>query len=362
MTTAIDPQKLAAEICSYAKEAGFDQCGIVPLDAFTRYADVLRERGEVFPNSKPMYDYLMRLCTFTDYPWAKSAIVCSFTYKKYKTPPELKNHIASYYLFDWHNRPDSEGYKAIAAFEKKLGDNGIKAQRDEVFSIVPSRLAAEKAGLGHIRKNGFFYNADGSFVWLETWLIDAPLETPRQDMAFTPCPDNCRACMDACPTNALNKPFFTDMGTCITRLTYTAKDFEIPELRKVMGSWVYGCDACQNACPHNRIIDHQKTLEPSPPIEAVKHLMQLEALATLDEYQFINTIQPHTRFIAPSNGWALRLNAIRAMGNSGDCRYTSTLKKLIKDPDPRVAEMANWSLDRLEEMNRGDITATISQL
>jgi epoxyqueuosine reductase len=62
----------------------------------------------------------------------------------------------------------------------------------------------------------------------------------------------CSKCMDACPTNAIPKPYVVDGSRCISYLTIELKDQLPSEFQGKMQSWMFGCDICQDVCPWNR--------------------------------------------------------------------------------------------------------------
>lgn len=112
-------------------------------------------------------------------------------------------------------------------------------------------MAAVNAGLGYVCNNNFFYTKKyGSWVSIDTWVIDAELEY-AQPLRLVTCPEDCSKCINACPTGALNKPFSMNRGKCIAQRT-VAPNLQSEDLRTKMGTWVYGCDACQNVCPMNK--------------------------------------------------------------------------------------------------------------
>lgn len=77
--------------------------------------------------------------------------------------------------------------------------------------------------------------------------IDLPIDEPEPDHCGT-----CTRCIDACPTQAITGPYQLDARRCISYLTIEHTGDIAPELASQMGDWVFGCDICQDVCPHNR--------------------------------------------------------------------------------------------------------------
>jgi epoxyqueuosine reductase len=106
---------------------------------------------------------------------------------------------------------------------------------------------AERAGLGWIGKNGCLITERfGSWVLLATMVTDVELEpgAPHEER----CGD-CTRCLPACPTGALVSPGVLDARRCIS---YHSIESRAPTAGVPLHGWLFGCDACQDACPWNR--------------------------------------------------------------------------------------------------------------
>lgn len=117
-------------------------------------------------------------------------------------------------------------------------------------SPVMEKALAQRAGLGWTGKNTLLIHPGrGSFFFIGDIITDAELEYD------TPLPDgcgSCRRCLDACPTGALIAPYVLDVRRCISYMTISFKGDLPGDLRTGFQDRIYGCDACQEACPFNR--------------------------------------------------------------------------------------------------------------
>ena len=61
-----------------ALEYGYDNCGVISLEAFGNYKEHLKERITKFPEAAAVLETpLVSLKLKENYPWAKSAIICT---------------------------------------------------------------------------------------------------------------------------------------------------------------------------------------------------------------------------------------------------------------------------------------------
>lgn len=142
------------------------------------------------------------------------------------------------------------------------------------------RELAALAGIGWHAKNTMLIHPQlGSYILLgvvATTLHLAPLASQIEQ------PDRCGTCtrcIDACPTAAIT-PQRIDASRCISYLTIEHRSAIPAQFHGAMGDWVYGCDICQEVCPHNSARPGEA---PSPILDAytprTQHLDLLEVLA-----------------------------------------------------------------------------------
>jgi epoxyqueuosine reductase len=118
---------------------------------------------------------------------------------------------------------------------------------------VMEKVWAQLAGLGWQGKHTNLITRElGSWGFLGVILTTA--EFDRYDEPGTDHCGSCSACIDACPTAAIVKPYVLDGGKCISYGTIELKPEEpIPEeISHGSGEWLFGCDICQDVCPWNR--------------------------------------------------------------------------------------------------------------
>jgi epoxyqueuosine reductase len=193
------------------------------------------------------------------------------------------------------------------------------------------REAAARSGVGFYGKNTMLISrTHGSWVVLGTLVSDRELEsTPALD---TDCGD-CRICIDACPTGALDEPGTLDATKCLSY--WTQAPTSIPEeYRRRLGAQVYGCDICQDVCPWNRGVEKRRG-DRAPTAAGHVDLVEWLESETL--------VRDYDRLYVPRNDpQFLRRNALVALGNVGGAEHLDVLEQHSAD------EHARWAIEQIE--------------
>lgn len=337
-------KKLEAAIKAKAIEVGYEACGIIEAASFEKFLAGLEERSALFHHSAPFYENLKGRVISNPkdtFPWAQSIIVCLRRYDKYEVRADLEQLVAKVFLFDGRVSYSPE-YAGNAAFGQFLQERGFQTAQ----VLLPARWAAVRAGLGKFRNNNFLYTQQRSWNWIDTWLVDKQLEYEKPvDNARYNCPADCNKCVKACPTGALSAPLTMDATRCIAYLSFNASpSLPAEDLRENMGTYIYGCDACQDACPINNWQGKEAFPEPVP----LEDMINLETLFSMDEETYRTKLQPRFWYISQDDFWQWRCNVIRAMANENPAKYIQYFKQALDDPHEQIRQMAQWALHKVK--------------
>jgi epoxyqueuosine reductase len=155
--------------------------------------------------------------------------------------------------------------RKLAAFVRTLGE-GVEARAFLDTEPILERAWAARAGLGFVGKHGLVITpGQGSYQLLGEVVTTLALvpDTPMTERC-----GSCTRCLDACPTQAFPAPFVLDARRCISYWTIEQPEAPPEDLRDAVGEHLFGCDACQEACPFNKTAppDEAKTA-PFRPLE-----------------------------------------------------------------------------------------------
>jgi epoxyqueuosine reductase len=116
---------------------------------------------------------------------------------------------------------------------------------------VLEREYAARAGLGWIGRHTLLIHPRlGSYTLLGGIFTTLQIQGPPDQTAVPDHCGTCTRCIDACPTGAI-EPYSVEASRCISYLTIERRASIAPEFHEKIGDWLYGCDICQEVCPHN---------------------------------------------------------------------------------------------------------------
>ncbi|WP_144378727.1 tRNA epoxyqueuosine(34) reductase QueG [Mesorhizobium amorphae] len=206
---------------------------------------------------------------------------------------------------------------------------------------VMEKPLAEAAGLGWQGKHtNLVSRAHGSWLFLGSIFTTADLEPDRTEEDHC---GSCRACLDACPTDAFPAPYKLDARRCISYLTIENKGPIPSEFRVAIGNRIYGCDDCLAACPWNKFA--REASEAKLVARADLREPALADLLRLDDAGF-RTLFSGSPVKRIGRDRFIR-NVLIAAGNSDDPCLVAPARKLLADQSPLVRGAAVWALSRL---------------
>ncbi len=345
--------ELGKTIREKALALGYENCGVIPVDAVADYAGKLDERIARIPQGEMQFGgYRGYAEPQRQFPWARSIVVLvQHRYSVYNVPSEIDGVYGKTYLFDDRLDENSGAYKRRQRFVAFLDERGIRHASESKFGLTALRWSAVKAGLGTIRRNNFFYTPNGSYVMLEAFLIDREAEWV-EEVSVQPCPPNCRKCLDACDSKSLCAPYTMVLASCMSFQTSLAANIPgagVPtdEMVSCIGKRLYGCDACQDACPFNK--DKWTGGEDFPGLEALLPSLRPERIMEMSYEEIGATLGRKFWYIEPTNLWKWKLNALTVMYNGYREKYKPAIRLGLSDPVEVVREFAERICRRLTE-------------
>ena len=236
-----------------AEKFGFQSCGISKAEFLEEEAPRLETwlnkgyHGEM-KYMENHFDKRLNPTLLVD--GAKSVISLSYNYFPKVKIDEINNFKISKYAYgeDYHEVIKDILKGMVTELQEEIGEFGFRVFVDS--APVLEKAWARKSGLGWVGKNAnLITKKHGSFYFLAEIICDLDLE---YDLAVTDHCGSCRACIDACPTQAIVSDRIVDGSKCISYATIELKN-EIPDyFNGKMDDWIFGCDVCQDVCPWNR--------------------------------------------------------------------------------------------------------------
>jgi len=242
-----------------ARAVGFDLCGITgpePIpDAVARFSGWL-EASHHADMEWLARSFKRRSDPNQVLPGIHSVIMLGLNYfQPNRDPIPPGNGRVSRYARgrDYHKVIASMSKHLIAKLEEQIPPSEGHTFLSYVdHGAVLERAYAVKAGLGYQGKNALLINCDfGSWIFLAEILTTVELE--RDDpvaIDHGTCGD-CTLCIDSCPTDAILPGGVIEAARCISYLTIENPAERDDRLDRKTGRLIFGCDICQEVCPHN---------------------------------------------------------------------------------------------------------------
>ena len=209
---------------------------------------------------------------------------------------------------------------------------------------------AVQAGLGWVGKNTcLIHPKKGSLFFIGEILTTLPCHeevSPIHDLC-----GHCTACMDHCPTGALESPKRLDANRCIAHWNIESREVPPLELREKMGDWFFGCDICQTVCPWNlKLHKAEKDFHPPPP-DRSQMVADLKWILTSSNKQLMKELRetPLTR----AGGRGLKRNALLVTGNMGLGELKDQVTPFLSHP--KLGELAQWTLNQISDSIKSPI-------
>jgi epoxyqueuosine reductase len=327
-----------AELEALGQELGLDAIGAAPAEPYAATEQHIRERRArgLFADMRFTMARPEESChPETLLPGARTVVSAALCYWLPEPDrPEGHGRLPRYTWFD-----------AYAQLREKLGVLGRTLGGSYRVLVDANqhvdREAAARSGVGFYGKNTLLITRrHGSWVVLGTLVTDVELEpTPSLELDC----GECRLCIDACPTGALDEPGTLDSTRCLSYWTQAAASAPEP-YREHLGAQVYGCDICQDVCPWNRGVERRRAGAELPagaePHVSLVDWLQADAGALRDRFARL--------YVPRHDGRWLRRNALVAAGNVGGEEQRAAVEPYLENEDDVLREHAAWALRRMD--------------
>lgn len=259
-------EKYSKWIKEKARELGFSYCGISKAVFLEEEAPRLENwlKRNMHGSMSYMENHFdKRLDPRLLVPGARSVVSLLLNYYPEEKQRQDSFKISKYaYGEDYHFVIKDKLKSLLYGIQDEIGEVDGRVFVDS--APVLDKAWAARSGLGWIGKNNnLIRKGEGSFFFIAELILDLELE---YDNVTTDHCGSCTACIDACPTQAIESPYIVNGSKCISYLTIELKDAIPEEFSGKLDDWMYGCDVCQDVCPWNRFSkNHNEPLfQPKP--------------------------------------------------------------------------------------------------
>src|ERR1019366_1889620 len=256
-------------------------------------------------------------------------------------PQPSTSLIARYARFDDYHDVLGGRLKQLTQFVNQLGGAETHSLWYVDTGPLLERDFAQRAGIGFIGKHTNVISRKlGNWIFLAEILTTLELapDAPEKNHC-----GKCSLCISACPTNAITAPFQLDARLCISYLTIELKGPIPVELRPAIGNRIFGCDDCLAVCPWNKFAREGSLMKPHARADLQSpdliELLQLDVAGFKSKFAGTPILRTKRR--------GLLRNVCVALGNIGDKSAVPALEKAMHDPEPLIAEHAQWAIEQI---------------
>jgi epoxyqueuosine reductase len=312
----VDPAELTEALLERAHQAGIDACGVCRAEPYDRAEHAIAQRGALgyFADMRFTMAQPDRSChPESAMRNARSVVAAALSYARpepAKPDDEPRGRIPRYTRRDEYSVLRDRLRTLGEWLQEMVPRSRFMVQVDANGHV--DREAAARAGIAVYGKNTMsITRKHGSWVVLGALITDvelAPTHAPAAEPAWDAC-GSCRACIDACPTDAIVADGVLDARRCLSYLSQSRLE-ELP-YADALEDRVYGCDICQDVCPWNTGAERRAAgREPDAVDEAfppLREWLEAEPVDLADRYRRL--------YIPDRDGRYLQRNARAAGAN-----------------------------------------------
>jgi epoxyqueuosine reductase len=240
---------------------------------------------------------------------------------------------------DYHKTLKSRMLALVSRLSREMGET-IEVRTLVDTARIVDRAVAARSGIGWFGKHtNIIVPHHGSFVMLGEILVDCELEP---DVPLERTCGSCRICLDKCPTGAIVAPYIVSAPLCISFQTIEQRGPIPIALRPKLGSWVFGCDHCQDVCPYTGAARDMLD-EAFAPAHVDNAWPSLNWLLEMNDGEFAERFKGTA--VKRTKRAGLARNAAVALGNVGEDCDRDVLCRALRGHDiPLVRSHAAWAL------------------
>lgn len=267
-------------LIEFCNSINIEYVGIAPSGPFHDFEEIWKkqiERGYISGfEEKDMEKRIYPSLTLED---VKSIIVCLFPY--YIGPKEGANLSKYSYGLDYHNIAKVKLEEIAAYLKEKIEGFNYKCFTDT--GPFSDRYLAYKAGLGFFGINSHIITDKyGSYVFIGYILNNYAFEVdvPQDRTCY-----QCFNCVRKCPGQCIQGDFTINPLRCKSFITQKKRDLSEEDIEIIKKhELIWGCDVCQDVCPHNRNVENTIIKEFN---ENLKPRLDYEEISEISNKEFM---------------------------------------------------------------------------